>query len=96
MAAMHARGPVSRDEVVRVLSDRLGPMFRISSHFQTIHVHRRGLIPTRVRLSNRGDVATLTVRTSGMNPARLLHPSPMNPRVRAVLREHYVDDARAA
>jgi hypothetical protein len=71
-------------------------MFRVSSHFRTVRVNRAGLIPTRVRLSSRGDVTTMTVRTTGMNPARLLHPSPLNPRVRAVLRQHYVEERFAA
>jgi hypothetical protein len=93
MASVAIRTPqrVGGDDVVRVLADHLGPMFHVSAHFNRVRIARPGLISSSVRLSHRDGGTAMTVRTCGVRPARLVRPSQLSPRVRAILKLHYVD-----
>jgi len=94
MSSVETTKTVSVDELQRVLSDALGPRYRVSSTGgSTVKVGRTGVIPSEVVVTRSDGKTVLKVRTTGLVVSRIVQATSINPRVRRALEQAYSEAA---
>jgi len=90
MPVLRTDSEVRVEDVHRVLSDALGPSYRVTVMSPTmVKVGRAGVIPSQVEISRSGGMTTFKVHTTGLIVSRLVQVCSVNPRVRRALQEGF-------
>ena len=94
MSTLRTRRDVGTDEVVRTLTDVLGPQYRVTATSNTtLKVGRTGVIPSKVQVIRCDGITVFKVTTTGFVVSRIIQAMSINPRVRRALETAYPNES---